>query len=53
MSKYDLLWEKIDLLFKQAGKEQLTLKFEEIENLCGKTIEKKNFKLINGNEKLV
>ncbi len=39
MSKYDLLWEKIDLLFKQAGKEQLTLKFEEIENLCGITID--------------
>ena len=39
MRKYALLWEKIHLLYKQAGKEQLTLKFEEIENLCGKTID--------------
>ncbi len=33
MSKYDLLWKNIDLLFKQTDKSNLTLSFEEIEKL--------------------
>lgn len=39
MSKYDLLWNSIDLLFKQTGEEKLILSFEEIEKLGGVAID--------------
>ncbi len=39
MSKYDLLWKNIDLLFKQANKEIVTLSFEEIEKMSGVAVD--------------
>ncbi len=35
MSKYDLLWKNIDLLFKQTEQEKLTLTFEELGKFGG------------------
>ncbi len=39
MSKYDLLWKNIDLLFKQTNKEVATLSFEEIEKMGGVAVD--------------
>ncbi len=33
MSKYDLLWKNIDLLFRETKQEKLTLSFKELEKL--------------------
>ncbi len=33
MNKYDLLWKKIDLLFRKTNKEKITISFEELEKL--------------------
>ncbi len=39
MSKYDLLWKNIILLFRQSNKEKITLSFEELEKLGGIAID--------------
>ncbi len=39
MSKYDLLWKNIDLLFRETNQEKLTLSFEELGKLGGIAID--------------
>ncbi len=47
MSKYDLLWKNLDLLFRQASKENITLSFEELEKLGGIAIDHSFLKFKN------
>ncbi len=39
MSKYDLLWKNIVVLFEQTNKDKITISFEEIEKLAGIAID--------------